>query len=57
MEPRMSKRARATDTEAPRQNRARAVSELLPAIHGAARTESRSRYLHAPVPEKWPRPS
>lgn len=32
----MSKRVRAPDAEPPRQNRARAVSELLPAIHGAA---------------------
>ncbi len=32
----MSKRAGAPTSEAPRQNRARAVSELLPAIHGAA---------------------
>ena len=32
----MSKRVRAPEPEAPRQNRARAVSELLPAIGGAA---------------------
>ena len=48
----MSKRARATDTEAPRQNRARAVSELLPAIHGAA--FKRFGFVQSALVTRWP---
>ena len=48
----MSKRVRAPDAEAPRQNRARAVSELLPAIHGAA--FKRFGFVQSALVTRWP---
>ena len=48
----MSKRAGAPKTEAPRQNRARAVSELLPAIHGAA--FKRFGFVQSALVTRWP---
>ncbi len=48
----MSKRAGAPTSEAPRQNRARAVSELLPAIHGAA--FKRFGFVQSALVTRWP---
>ncbi len=48
----MSKRAGAPPVEAPRQNRARAVSELLPAIHGAA--FKRFGFVQSALVTRWP---
>jgi len=48
----MSKRAGAPTVEAPRQNRARAVSELLPAIHGAA--FKRFGFVQSALVTRWP---
>src|SRR3954462_10288274 len=48
----MSKRACAPPVEAPRQNRARAVSELLPAIHGAA--FKRFGFVQSALVTRWP---
>ena len=48
----MSKRVRAPDVEPPRQNRARAVSELLPAIHGAA--FKRFGFVQSALVTRWP---
>jgi hypothetical protein len=48
----MSKRVRAPAPEAPRQNRARAVSELLPAIHGAA--FKRFGFVQSALVTRWP---
>lgn len=48
----MSKRAGAPTPEAPRQNRARAVSELLPAIHGAA--FKRFGFVQSALVTRWP---
>ncbi len=47
----MSKRGRAPDPEAPRQNRARAVSELLPAIGGAA--FKRFGFVQSSIVSRW----
>jgi hypothetical protein len=52
MGPAMSKRVRAPDVEPPRQNRARAVSELLPAIHGAA--FKRFGFVQSALVTRWP---
>jgi len=52
MGPPMSKRVRAPDVEPPRQNRARAVSELLPAIHGAA--FKRFGFVQSALVTRWP---
>ena len=48
----MSKRAGAPTVEVPRQNRARAVSELLPAIHGAA--FRRFGFVQSALVTRWP---
>jgi hypothetical protein len=48
----MSKRAGAPTVEVPRQNRARAVSELLPAIHGAA--FKRFGFVQSALVTRWP---
>ena len=48
----MSKRAGAPTPEAPRQNRTRAVSELLPAIHGAA--FKRFGFVQSALVTRWP---
>ena len=48
----MSKRAGAPPFEAPRQNRARAVSELMPAIHGAA--FKRFGFVQSALVTRWP---
>ncbi len=48
----MSKRAGAPTSEVPRQNRARAVSELLPAIHGAA--FKRFGFVQSALVTRWP---
>ena len=48
----MSKRIRAPEAEPPRQNRARAVSELLPAIHGAA--FKRFGFVQSALVTRWP---
>ena len=48
----MSKRVGAPTPEAPRQNRARAVSELLPAIHGAA--FKRFGFVQSALVTRWP---
>ncbi|WP_445191450.1 DUF721 domain-containing protein [Sphingomonas sp. Tas61C01] len=47
----MSKRVRAPEPEAPRQNRARAVSELLPAIGGAA--FKRFGFVQSSIVSRW----
>jgi hypothetical protein len=51
MERRMSKRVRAPEPEAPRQNRSRAVSELLPAIGGAA--FKRFGFVQSSIVSRW----
>jgi hypothetical protein len=51
MEDKMSKRVRAPEPEAPRQNRARAVSELLPAIGGAA--FKRFGFVQSSIVSRW----
>jgi hypothetical protein len=48
----MSKRDGAPLSEAPRQNRARAVSELMPAIHGAA--FKRFGFVQSALVTRWP---
>ncbi|MCP3735555.1 DciA family protein [Sphingomonas sp. RP10(2022)] len=48
----MSKRVRAPDSDPVRQNRARAVSELLPAIHGAA--FKRFGFVQSALVTRWP---
>jgi hypothetical protein len=52
MERRMSKRGRAPEMESPRQNRARAVSELLPAVGGAA--FRRFGFVQSALVSRWP---
>lgn len=48
----MSKRGRAPDTEPVRQNRSRAVAELLPAVGGAA--FKRFGFVQSAIVSRWP---